>query len=34
VTDAHGGPGGLFDPSTTQQLLSRPDLTLLLIKEL
>jgi nucleotide-binding universal stress UspA family protein len=34
VTDAHGGPTGLFDPSTTQQLLARPDLTLLLIKEL
>jgi len=34
VTDAHGGPAGLFDPSTTQQLLARPDLTLLLIKEL
>ena len=34
VTDAHGGPGGLFDPSTTQQLLARPDLTLLLIKEM
>jgi nucleotide-binding universal stress UspA family protein len=34
VTDAHGGLGGLFDPSTTQQLLARPDLTLLLIKEM
>jgi nucleotide-binding universal stress UspA family protein len=34
VTDAHGGPAGLFDPSTTQQLLARPDLTLLLIKEM
>jgi nucleotide-binding universal stress UspA family protein len=34
VTDAHGGPAGWFDPSTTQQLLGRPDLTLLLIKEL
>jgi nucleotide-binding universal stress UspA family protein len=34
VTDAHGGPTGLFDPSTTQQLLARPDLTLLLIKEM
>jgi nucleotide-binding universal stress UspA family protein len=34
VTDAHGGPAGLFDPSTTRQLLARPDLTLLLIKEL
>ena len=34
VTDAHGGPAGWFDPSTTQQLLGRPDLTLLLIKEM
>jgi len=34
VTDAHGGPAGLIDPSTTQQLLARPDLTLLLIKEM
>jgi hypothetical protein len=34
VTDAHAGPAGLFDPSTTQQLLARPDLTLLLIKEM
>jgi nucleotide-binding universal stress UspA family protein len=34
VTDAHGGPTSLFDPSTTQQLLARPDLTLLLIKEM
>jgi hypothetical protein len=34
VTDAHGGPAGLFDPSTTQQLLARPDLTLFLIKEM
>jgi nucleotide-binding universal stress UspA family protein len=34
VTDAHGGAAGLFDPSTTQQLLARPDLTLLLIKEM
>jgi nucleotide-binding universal stress UspA family protein len=34
VTDAHGGPGTWFDPPTTQQLLSHPDLTLLLIKEM
>jgi nucleotide-binding universal stress UspA family protein len=33
VTDAHGGVGSWFDPSTGQQLLKRPDLTLLLIKE-
>ena len=34
VTDAHGGLSGWYDPSTAQQLLKRPDLTLLLIKEL
>jgi nucleotide-binding universal stress UspA family protein len=34
VTDAHGGLSRWYDPSTGQQLLSRPDLTLLLIKEL
>jgi nucleotide-binding universal stress UspA family protein len=34
VTDAHGGLAGWYDPSTGQQLLKRPDLTLLLIKEL
>jgi len=34
VTDAHGGLAGWYDPSAAQQLLSRPDLTLLLIKEL
>jgi nucleotide-binding universal stress UspA family protein len=34
VTDAHGGPWTWYDRSTGQQLLRRPDLTLLLIKEL
>jgi nucleotide-binding universal stress UspA family protein len=34
VTDAHGGLSGWYDPSTTQRLLARPELTLLLIKEL
>jgi nucleotide-binding universal stress UspA family protein len=34
VTDAHGGLSGWYDPSTTQRLLTRPELTLLLIKEL
>lgn len=34
VTDAHGGLSTWYDPSTAQQLLKRPDLTLLLIKEL
>jgi len=34
VTDAHGGLAGWYDPSAAQQLLARPDLTLLLIKEL
>jgi nucleotide-binding universal stress UspA family protein len=34
VTDAHGGLSRWYDPSTGQQLLKRPDLTLLLIKEL
>jgi nucleotide-binding universal stress UspA family protein len=34
VTDAHSGLSAWFDPSTAQQLLARPDLTLLLIKEL
>jgi nucleotide-binding universal stress UspA family protein len=34
VTDAHGGLSSWYDPSTTQQLLARPELTLLLIKEL
>jgi nucleotide-binding universal stress UspA family protein len=34
VTDAHGRLSRWYDPSTAQQLLSRPDLTLLLIKEL
>jgi nucleotide-binding universal stress UspA family protein len=34
VTDAHGGFSSWYDPSTAQQLLARPDLTLLLIKEL
>ena len=33
VTDVHGGLSSLYDPSTGQQLLARPDLTLLLIKE-
>lgn len=34
VTDAHGGLAGWYDPSAAQQLLARPDLTLLMIKEL
>ena len=34
VTDAHGGLAAWYDPSIAQQLLARPDLTLLLIKEL
>lgn len=34
VTDAHGGLSTWYDPSTGRQLLGRPDLTLLLIKEL
>jgi nucleotide-binding universal stress UspA family protein len=34
VTDAHGGLSSWYDPSTAQELLRRPDLTLLLIKEL
>jgi nucleotide-binding universal stress UspA family protein len=34
VTHAHGGLSGWYDPSTGQQLLARPDLTLLLIREL
>jgi nucleotide-binding universal stress UspA family protein len=34
VTDAHGGLSTWYDRSTGQQLLRRPDLTLLLIKEL
>jgi nucleotide-binding universal stress UspA family protein len=34
VTDAHGRLSRWSDPSTAQRLLSRPDLTLLLIKEL
>jgi nucleotide-binding universal stress UspA family protein len=34
VTDAHGGLSRWYEPSTAQQLLARPDLTLLLIKEL
>jgi nucleotide-binding universal stress UspA family protein len=34
VTDAHGGLSSWYDPSTGQQLLKRPDLTLLLIREL
>ena len=33
VTDAHGGLAAWYEPSTAQQLLARPDLTLLLIKE-
>jgi nucleotide-binding universal stress UspA family protein len=33
VTDAHGGLSSWYDPSTGQELLRRPDLTLLLIKE-
>jgi len=34
VTDAHSGVSTWLDPSTAQELLRRPDLTLLLIKEL
>jgi nucleotide-binding universal stress UspA family protein len=34
VTDAHGGLSSWYDPSTAQELLRRPDLALLLIKEL
>jgi nucleotide-binding universal stress UspA family protein len=34
VSDAHGRLSRWYDPSTTQQLLDRPDRTLLLIKEL
>lgn len=34
VTHAHGGLSGWFDPSAGQQLLARPDLMLLLIREL
>jgi nucleotide-binding universal stress UspA family protein len=34
VTDAHGRLSRWYDPSTAQQLLARPDLTLLLIKEM
>jgi len=34
VTDAHGGLAAWYDPSIAQRLLARPDLTLLLIKEL
>src|SRR4051812_35721764 len=34
VTDAHGRLSRWYDPSTAQRLLARPDLTLLLIKEL
>jgi nucleotide-binding universal stress UspA family protein len=34
VTDAHGGLSSWYAPSTAQELLRRPDLTLLLIKEL
>jgi nucleotide-binding universal stress UspA family protein len=33
VTHAHGGISGWLDPSVGQQLLVRPDLTLLLIRE-
>jgi nucleotide-binding universal stress UspA family protein len=33
VTDAHGGLSSVYDPSTTQELLRRPDLTVLLVKE-
>ncbi|MGA9762899.1 MAG: universal stress protein [Gaiellaceae bacterium] len=33
VTHAHSGVAGWFDPSVGQQLLTRPDLTLLLIRE-
>jgi nucleotide-binding universal stress UspA family protein len=34
VTDAHGRLSRWLEPSTAQRLLARPDLTLLLIKEL
>jgi nucleotide-binding universal stress UspA family protein len=34
VTDAHGGLSSWYDPSTTQELLRRDNLTLLLIKQL
>jgi nucleotide-binding universal stress UspA family protein len=34
VTDAHGGLARWYDRSTAQRLLDRPDLTLLLIREL
>jgi nucleotide-binding universal stress UspA family protein len=34
VTDVHGGLSSWYDPSTLQRLLTLPDLTLLLIKEL
>jgi nucleotide-binding universal stress UspA family protein len=34
VTDAHGGLESWYEPSTGRRLLQRPDLTLLLIKEL
>ena len=34
ATDAHGRLSRWFDPSAAQRLLGRPDLTLLLIKEL
>ena len=33
VTDAHGGLSSWYDPSTAQELLRRPDLTILLVKE-
>ena len=33
VTHVHGGVAGWFDPSVGQQLLARPNLTLLLIRE-
>ena len=33
VTDAHGGLSSWYDPSTAQELLRRPDLTVLLVKE-
>jgi hypothetical protein len=34
VTDAHGGLSSWYDPSTTQELLRRDNLTLLLIRQL
>lgn len=34
VTDAHAGLSSWYEPSTAQELLRRPDLTLLPIKEL